>query len=87
MAEDGTEGDVSGVLRLREKDAAPVSAHVKMAGEMDVVIEFTTFETIDAAGGQDHFGPCCRQDFRKVPTQARRGACDQRHAPGQINSI
>ena len=49
MTQGGTPDEISGVLKLRETDAAPVSAHVKMAGEMDVVIEFTTFETIDAA--------------------------------------
>jgi hypothetical protein len=49
MAEEGITGEVTGVLKLREQDAAPVSAHVQMGGEMDVVIEFTAFEKIDAA--------------------------------------
>jgi hypothetical protein len=43
---EGGPGEISGVLTLREEDAAPVAAHVTMAGQMEVMISFDSFETI-----------------------------------------
>jgi len=45
IEKEGGQTDVNGVLRLREKDASPVSAKVRSSG-FDVLISFDVFETV-----------------------------------------